>query len=260
MPVRDSTSQSGSSERNDPHVKRVRQLVRRLASVPDPHILECLAREMLSERPIELLAILLSTLGRLSREPEVRPIYMAVVRLCLSERDPPSEVREELYSVVAARGEGALVRFLLPVAPVKSMQQGSKAVDPVIEDMPLGMKKWKARLHDRNLFPRLAKDGDPNVIRILLDNPRVIEDDVLNWAARRPVHKEVLAIIARHPRWALRRKIQEALARNPYTPVHIAASYLPVLPDQLLQLIRQDGSLHRLVKEAAGEILHLRTR
>lgn len=256
----DRETASDRADRANPHVKRVRQLVRRLASVPDPEILECLARGMLSERPIELLADLLSTLGRLSREPEVRPIYMAVVRLCISDGDPPPDIREELYSVVAARGEGALVRFLLPTAPVRSMRQGDKAVDPVIEDMPLGMKKWKARLHDRNLFPRLARDGDPNVIRILLDNPRVTEDDVLLWAARRPVRAEVMTIIARHPRWALRSKIQEALARNPYTPVHIAASYLPVMPDQLLQLIRRDGSLHRLVKEAAGEILHLRTR
>ncbi len=124
--------------------------------------------------------------------------------------------------------------------------------------MPLGMNKWKARLHDRHLLLRLGREGDPLVLRILLDNPRILGEDVVQWAARRPTPQECIMLIARHRRWALRPKVQEAVTRNPYSPVHVAASYMPVLNSRLLRDIEQDGSLHPLVREAAAENLRVR--
>ena len=130
--------------------------------------------------------------------------------------------------------------------------------DPEVEDMPLGMQKWKARLHNRDLLMRLAKTGDPDVVRILLDNSRVTELDVVTWAARRPVPSAVLLLVARHRRWSLAARVQEALARNPYTPVHVAASFMPLFPAGLLKKIRDDASLHELVRGAAVDVLKLR--
>ncbi len=240
------------------HEVRIRQLVRRLANVADPQLVEALAREILSERPVELLAELLATLGRRGREERGRLVFCAVVRICLAPGEVPEDVRQQVYSALAARGEASLVRYLLPLPALRKPRDGDRTPDPVIEDMPLGMKKWKARLHSRELLLRLARDGDPSVVGILLDNPLVTEDDVVTWSARRPTSPQLLLLVARHRRWSLSPRVQEAIARNPYSPVHVAAAYLPLLTDTVLQKIRSGSSTHEIIRQAATELLGLR--
>jgi hypothetical protein len=242
------------------HEVRIGQLVRRLASLSDPQLVEALAREILAERPVELLAELLAFLGRRGREERARLIYCAVVRLCLVPDSIPEEVRREVYSILAFRGEAAFVRYLLPLPAMRSPREGDRVPDPVIEDMPLGMKKWKARLHSRELLLRLARDGDPSVVGILLDNRLVTEDDVVTWAARRPTSPELLLLVARHRRWSLSPRVQEAVARNPYAPLHVAAAYLPLLTDSVLSQVRIGSAAHPILRESADDLLRLRGR
>ncbi len=243
---------------DDPHAQRIQQLLRQLSAIPDANVLERIAHEVLSERPVALLADFLCTLGRLARDEKVRVIYTAIVRLCIGGNEPGDDIREELYSAVSELGQGAYVRFLLPLPPARSHFDGDSPYDPVLEDMSLGMKKWRARLQDRHLLSRLAREGDVRVMAILLDNPRVVEEDVVTWAARRPMRADALLAVAAHRRWSLRPKIQEAVARNPYSPAHVAASYMPVFSSKLLRMIENDASLHELVREAASENQSLR--
>jgi len=250
-----------TSERSPQHEHevRVRQLIRRLSSVHEPIFVEKLARELLSERPVGLLAELLATLGRMALDERARTVYMGVVRLCLTEGEVPREVREEVYSMLAARGEGAYVRFLLPVPPVRTAGESDLPYDSFLDDMPLGMRKWKARCHDRNTLLRLSRDGNPSVIANLLNNPLVVEEDVVAWASRRPATREIQLMIARHRKWSLRPRVQEALARNTYTPTHVAVGFLPLFTRGLLKKIGEDGSLHEIVRDAAKDVLELRT-
>ena len=243
-----------------PYEQRISQLLRKLTVTSDPLIVERLAAEMLSERPSELLAEFISALGRKSQDERARIVYTGAVRLGLGGQQLPQRVREEVYSLLAARGEAALVRFLLPVTPSRPNGESEGMRDPVVDEMTLGMKKWKARSLDRDLLARLSRVGDPAVIRIWLDNPRLLEADVVSLAARRPASAKVLLMVGMHRKWSLRPAVQEALARNPYSPVHLAAAYLPFLPGRILRLVRGDASLHSVVRESARDILGLRTR
>jgi len=238
--------------------RRIDDVLRRLTVVSQPILVEGLARELLAERPVEFLAELLACLGRRTSEERSRVVYSTVLRLALDQDGIPSSVREELYSTMAVRGQEALVRFLLPVVPRRKAGPGELPHDPQLDDMPLGTRKWKARMHDRELLLRLARHGDPSVVAILLDNPRVTEADVIAWVARRPALESNQLLVARHRIWSSRPRIQEALARNPYTPTHLAAALLPLLPRPLLREIAMDGSLHVLVREAAREVDRLR--
>ena len=70
--------------------------------------------------------------------------------------------------------------------------------------LTLGERKALARRPTRKAMEKLFADPHPVVIRTLLANPKVIEADVIRLAARRPNQPEVLAEIARSPRWAHR--------------------------------------------------------
>jgi len=237
----------------------IRALMKKLTVAADPDIVEGLAQEVISQRPVEVVAELMSALGRLAQEESARIIYIAVMRLSMDPNGTfPQEMKEAAYGQLASRGEAALARYLLPTPPYREIADSDMPRDLDLEKMTLGMRKWKARGHARDFLGRLAKDRNPHVFRILLGNPRITEDDVVAWAARRPNMAHLQLEVALHRRWAVRPRIHEALARNPYTPAHLAAAYMPLLPSALLKTIRTDGSLHPLVRDAARDVLAIR--
>jgi hypothetical protein len=103
------------------------------------------------------------------------------------------------------------------------------ARDPIFDEMPLGTRKWKARLQDKDLLQRLVYDPDPSVVRLLLDNPRVQVRDVQSLASRRPNRPAVLNVVLSKPRWWPRYPILSTLIQNPYTPLNARIALLPLL-------------------------------
>src|SRR5690606_26608258 len=90
---------------------------------------------------------------------------------------------------------------------------------------------------DREMTERLLRDPHPDVIRQLLANPRLTEEDVLSLASRRPCRPDVLTQIARTPRWTHRPRIRMALVLNPDTPLDVTAPLVGLLVRQELRLV-----------------------
>jgi hypothetical protein len=157
----------------------------------------------------------------------------------------------EIYNECAAAGLVAMVRMFLPVAPFRSATPGQMDPTNPVESLPLGTRRWKARMRDRDVLDRLARDNDPGVLEILLDNPRTTEKDVLFLASRRPANDQWLGRIFTRQKWLGRPAIQEALARNPFGPTHLAAALLPLLHPVLQRDISEDSNLHPVVRESA---------
>jgi hypothetical protein len=103
--------------------------------------------------------------------------------------------------------------------------------------LTLGERKSLARRPDRETLLRLFADPHPDVMRRLLGNPRVTEDDVVRLAARRPGRAELLAEIARETRWVHRPRVRMALVMNPATPLEIAARIAGLLLRPELALV-----------------------
>ena len=122
-------------------------------------------------------------------------------------------------------------------------------------DLPLGTRRSAARTKDRFVLDRLVHDRDHRVIKLLLDNPRVVERDVIRIAARRPQRPEVLEVVARHRRWSSRYPVRKALACNPYTPANVASSPLPTLLRQDLRFAIDSGALSPQVRTQARAAL-----
>lgn len=123
-------------------------------------------------------------------------------------------------------------------------------------DLPLGVRRSAARTSDRDTLDRLVHDRDHRVIRLLLDNPRLVERDVVRVAAMRPQRPEVLEVVARHRRWSSRYPVRKALACNPYTPAPVARRLLPTLLRQDLKFAIESGALGPELREEARRALH----
>lgn len=188
------------------------------------------------------------------RSPEQRLLYSDLIRAAANGA-LTDQVRERVYNAACNSGLGHMVKMMLPVAAV--MRASKPILEPKgsLADLPLGTRKWKARFRDADLLQMLERDHSEEVVEILLNNSRLTEKDVLFMASRRPASEKSMTRIFAHPTWVCRQSIQEALARNPYSPSHLAAALTPLLPTQVLQDLETDVNVHPLVRKSAATIL-----
>ncbi len=82
---------------------------------------------------------------------------------------------------------------------------------------------------DKEHILTLLHDPSPQVIRTLLANRNLDEDDVLVIAGRKNLPPEILSDIARDKRWSESYPVRRALAGNPKTPLSVSLSLIRFL-------------------------------
>jgi hypothetical protein len=107
----------------------------------------------------------------------------------------------------------------------------------------------------RSAFDGLLRDPHPMVIRNLLQNPRLTEDDVVRVATRRPAYPDGIAEIARHPLWSARPRVRLSIALNPGSPPEVTTPLLRLLMRGELAEVVGSSPLPALVRAAARELL-----
>lgn len=207
----------------------------------------------------DLVGSLVMLIGRVSEgKPAARVV---LVELALDEAllsDLPYPRKASAYAL--ARGIGALgvARMFLSARPRDNLTADEAGPENEHVSTPLGVRRSAARSRDRLLLDRLLHDRNPAVIRNLLDNPRLVEQDAVRIAAMRPTNPEVLSALARHARWSANYRVRKALACNPYTPRPLAIRLLPSLLVQDLRLALQSIDLDQAVEAEVRRLLALR--
>lgn len=195
-------------------------------------------------------------------EPAAREALIAIVDAL---QDPELEdivqrLREEAVGVPYLALE-RLVRHPLATHPGREVPKPEEDRIPDYgrgRPLTLGERKSLARKPSRESTERLLRDPHPDVIRMLLVNPKVTEDDVLILAARRPCRPDVLTQIARSPRWSHRPRIRIALVLNPDTPLDVAAPLVALLMRQELRLVATSTTVAPAVRALCNEHLERR--
>ena len=162
------------------------------------------------------------------------------------------EFAARLYEAARAADNSVVMRLLLSPG---AGPDGRPLLPPALRDRPLGVRKSMARGHRRDQLQLLLFDPDPSVLVILLGNPRIVERDVVELAARRPTTPEAQRLIFQSPRFGPRREVRRALVLNPYTPSDLACRLVGLLPAHDLADVRRDLRLDRRVREAAAHLL-----
>jgi hypothetical protein len=175
--------------------------------------------------------------------------------------DPRVEPRRPMLGAAARRAE--LHHIADFVAPPSAEDEGSDKA-PRIPDfgrgrpLTLGERKSLARTHERRLIQRVVRDPHPDVIRILLDNPSLTEEDVVRVCARRPNDSEVLRTVYLHRRWVVRYRPRNAILRNPRTPLDIGLLLAPLLRTPELKEAATSSELTAPLRLSCKSILESR--
>ena len=125
--------------------------------------------------------------------------------------------------------------------------------------LTLGERKSLARTHDRSLIQRVVRDPHPDVVRILLDNPSLTEEDVVRICAARPNHPTVLQTVYGHRRWVVRYRPRNTIVRNPDTPLDTALLLAPLLRKSELKEAATSSELAPPLRLSCKTILEMRT-
>ncbi len=198
--------------------------------------------------------------------------------LCEDNERAEPQAREAILVVAlffASLGECALVERLRAEADTRRLLSLGRllrrAPPPAVHDRPagelpvpnygtgreltVGERKSLARTPNRRAFDQLLSDPHPLVIRQLLENPRLTEDDVVRMTARRPARLEALEAIAQHGRWLSRPRVRLSLLFNPGSPPAIAMPLLAVCTRQELCEVVHHSETSTVLRGAAHELL-----
>jgi hypothetical protein len=151
--------------------------------------------------------------------------------------------------------------FVVPPLPKDSRAEDKQRVPDLGRGRPLtlGERKSLARTHDRSLIQRVVRDPHPDVVRILLDNPSLTEEDVVRVCAVRPNDPNVLQAVYRHRRWVVRYRPRNAIVRNPDTPLDTALLLAPLLRKGELREAATSPELAPPLRLSCKTILETRT-
>ncbi len=236
--------------------ERVAQVLR---SLLDPKLRTAFLRDYLASNPGPAAASVFEALcdaGARARSTAQEPVLAVVVFLVQLHDDPLLEALRETAHELGLKHLGRLLQR-------GPEQRDSKAPSRVPDygvgrELSLGERKTLARRPNRAAFDRLLRDPNAQVIRQLLENPRLTEDDVIRLAARRPAQLEALRTLAKS-QWLSRPRVRIALIHNPATPTEIALPLLAACTRPELQEVITNPDCPGLLRDVAAELSNLRS-
>jgi hypothetical protein len=207
------------------------RLRRVLLSLPDITLRVGWLRAHLSELRDAEAAELLSSLCEDGERacPDSREALLVVAMVLAADGD--SAFVERLRQHAEERRLLSLARLLRRGSD--SSSPGRRSEPPVPDygtgrELTVGERRSLARSNNRRVLEKLLRDPHPLVLRQLLGNPRLTEDDVVRLAARRPLHRIIAPTRADSPRWLRRPRVRLTLLLNPGTPEAISMPLLAV--------------------------------
>jgi hypothetical protein len=250
---------SGESENGSSDWGR---LIKKLKALPETSMRrEVLAEQLLDMAPKQVLSLFVEVVEGAARRNPTYLIALDTVHetiLMGQEQGPLYELFAEVYRLAREADNQGVARLLMIARPSRGpLEPDDVPLDPEYSRLTLGERKFMARGHDRIRLDRLLFDPEPSVIRNLLNNPHITEQDVIRLAARRPIPAAVIKQI-QESRWGERYRVRLALVCNPYTPTELSVKLTGFLLKKELVMVSGDGNLHLLVREEAQRLLEKR--
>lgn len=193
-------------------------------------------------------------------DPDAREALLIVAMLLAQSGDSPFV--ERLRQHAEARRLLSLARLLRrgSDSPSSSRSPGEPPVPDygTGRELTLGERRSLARSTNRKLLEKLLRDPHALVLRQLLGNPRLTEDDVVRLAARRPLGSAIVEALTDSPRWLQRPRVRLTLLLNPGTPESVSMPLLAVCTRPELREVVHGVDAPLALRASAQELLERR--
>jgi hypothetical protein len=230
----------------------VRHVAQRLAALPERDMRVARLAQVVTTATVVQAAWLLDALATVGRAggPPFDVSLLAAVDLFGDDRLPYAR-RRSIYEAAEAHGLAACMDLLASSQELGDAPAGKpRPLVPGTRPLTLGERKSLARSWDRTVLERLLVDPHTDVVRLLLGNPHVTEDDILRIATARHASAAVLGLVLRSRRFGTAPRVRRALVRNPKLPQATALRLLGLLGRRELEEIARDPHLSPRVRAA----------
>ncbi|GBD99551.1 hypothetical protein BMS3Abin07_01588 [bacterium BMS3Abin07] len=157
----------------------------------------------------------------------------------------PSDTEEE---IVEAK-EAPAVR-LGRIKPENLLQK--------IQRLNVGEKVHLAMKGGKEVRNILIKDSSKEVVKKVLENPKLTESEVDAIAKARSVPDDVLRYIAKKKDWIKKYSIMHSLVSNPKTPPGIAVPFVKNIKTKDLTILEKNKNVSQAVRAVAKKVLSAR--
>jgi len=245
------------------------RLERVLLSLPELELRVNWLKDQFERWPARTVAARLDELCARSEasEPAAREVMLAVVCCVIAQGE--SELVRELRGLAETAHLLSLAR-LLPSDRHDRQERSTRAVTappPATGDVPdygagreltVGERRTLARRPSRGHIERLLADPHPLVMRELLLNSKLTEDDVLRLVAKRPANVAALEALTHSTTWLCRPRVRFAMVQNPGTPLWIAGPLLVLCNRRELAEVVSNTTVPLTLRSTAQELVALR--
>ena len=204
-----------------------------LALLDNPELDETKLAQMLERK--NLPGEVLEEVGR--RKPLLKS-YRVKKALALHPRTPRLvglRLLKELYLM-------DLVQFALsPGVSAELKRTAEEQVLARLPQLPLGQKITLARRGPARVAGALLVEGHEQVIKVVLENGRLTEAQILKTLSRDRLPSAVIPAIVQHAKWSHCYNVRLALVRNPMSPLATVLAYLPELTVSDLRELASPG-------------------
>lgn len=142
-----------------------------------------------------------------------------------------------------------------PKTPPLVRRQAERKLIFAVPSLSLGEKVAMARRAHRALFPTLISSGDDKILTALLDNPRLVENDLVVLVNTGDPPLDFIGTVARHQRWGRSYAVRRAIVQCPRTPLPLALSILVQLTRADQRRISERPDVAARVRSAAAALV-----
>lgn len=177
-----------------------------------------------------------------------------VLRFLMEHPSVPDGVASEISSalnVPAVGRERGSVPEMERVRQVENLFQK-------VSRMNVGEKILLAMKGGKEVRSILVKDTSKEVVKKVLENPRITDSEIEMLTKSRSVSEEVLRMISKKKEWMKNYTIMSGLVSNPKTPAGVAVQFVKFLATKDLDLIEKNKNVSQAVRVTAKKLLKAR--
>jgi hypothetical protein len=229
-------------------------LAHRIGCIADPEVRVRYLQTVLASMPVGDVADVLTVAlhATEARDSSQGALLLACCVALSHEGSAP--IRTAIAAVARDKGQLATAAMLTP-GEGRAVDEPIKTPDLGLgRPVTLGERKSLARRRDRDLLARVMRDPHPDVIRILLRNPALTEDDVLRLCAQRPIEGDVLREVFRCTRWIVRYRVRRSIVLNPFAPIDLALQLAPHLDLSDARMLLDDPSSAEALRDVCRRV------
>ncbi len=120
-----------------------------------------------------------------------------------------------------------------------------------ITSMSVVQKIKLAMIGNREARNILLNESNKVILKCVIRNPRITEEEVMNLASSKTVSDEILRDISNKKEWMKSYNIQKCLVFNPKTPVPVGIKYLKFMREKDVRLLSTSRAVSNALRSAA---------